>query len=156
MYRAYSSFYDRYGAATPDDRISNSAFQNRTAHSPFKGCADLNTKGIVTGSPPGTDDYNSPRVSTAELVDFTKEQAKRRPIKEVARLTGLSLKAVESIRSGEAAASGTTISTWCRNCPQFRTDYFRFVGGHLEIDPEGVAALYSAINFHIRKNGNNP
>lgn len=115
----------------------------------------MTTKGISNGTVPGTDYPNNTRVSTAELVDFVKEQALRRPIKEVAKLTGLSTKAVENIRSGEAAASGTTISTWCRNCPEFRTQYFRFVGGHLEIDPEGVAALYSAINFHIRKNGNN-
>lgn len=117
----------------------------------LSGCAKLNTKGIAIGSLPGTEQPNTNRISTAQLVDFVKEQALRRPIKEVARLTGLSTKAVENIRSGEAAASGTTISTWCKNCPEFRTEYFRWVGGYMETDPEFVPALYAAIRAVMKQ-----
>lgn len=152
---ALAHFYDHYGSAKPDDPFPNSAFQNPQQHAPLSECAHLNTKGISNGSVPGTEQPNNNRISTAQLVDFVKEQALRRPIKEVARLTGLSTKAVENIRSGEAAASGTTISTWCKNCPEFRTEYFRWVGGYMETDPEFVKGITMALNSLARRNGVN-
>lgn len=91
------------------------------------------------------------RVSTAELVDFIKEQALRRTIKEVARLTGLSEQAVKNLRLGEAGASAQTVSTWCRNDHQFRIEYFRWCGGLIETDPEMAANLSRVITDHVRR-----
>lgn len=151
MNSSLRQFYDHYGVAAPRDPISKSSFQNPSAHSSLLECTELTTKGISNGTVPGTDHPNNTRVSTAELVDFVKEQALRRPIKEVAKLTGLSTKAVENIRSGEAAASGTTISTWCKNCPEFRTEYFRWVGGYMETDPEFVKGITMALQSLARR-----
>lgn len=86
------------------------------------------------------------RVSTDELVDFVKVRALKKTIKEIAHLTGLSEKAVKNLRLGTAGASAQTISTWCRNDPQFRAEYFYWLGGHLEVEPETVAALSIAVN----------
>lgn len=91
------------------------------------------------------------RVSTAELVDFIKAQALKRRTKELAELTGLTQKGVANLRQGLAGASAQTISTWCRNDPAFRADYFAWVGGYLENDPEFVAGLSRLINNYARK-----
>lgn len=93
---------------------------------------------------------NTSRVSTCELVDFMQAQALARTIKELARLTGLSEKAIANIRSGIAGASGQTISTWCRNDPQFRAAYFAWCGGELETDPQFYAHMSQAINAYMR------
>lgn len=98
----------------------------------------------------GENTANSGRVSTAELVDFVKEQASRRSIKEVSRLTGLSEKAVANLRTGASGASAQTISTWCRQDPVFRAEYFRWCGGILEGTPEMYIALSRAINETVR------
>lgn len=153
MNARFANFFDQYGSGNSNDPVLKSSCSSLPEREALSGWSIVNTKGISNGSLPGADDHNTTRISTAQLVDFTKEQAKRRPIKEVARLTGLSLKAVESIRSGEAAASGTTISTWCKNCPEFRTEYFRWVGGYMETDPQFVPALYAAIRAVIKEKG---
>lgn len=93
----------------------------------------------------------SGRVSTAELVDFVKRRALKYTIKELCQITGLSEKAVINLRLGEAGASAQTISTWCRNDPEFRAEYFYWCGGLLESDPEMVAALTIAINRIVRR-----
>lgn len=110
------------------------------------------SKGKNSRTVQGTDDANSSRVSTAELVDFVKEQALRRPIKEVARLTGLSEKAVVNIRSGQAAASGQTLSTWCRNDAGFRAEYFAWCGGKLQFPPEITATLAKLASWQENEN----
>lgn len=91
------------------------------------------------------------RVSTDELVDFVKARALKKTIKEVQTLTGLSEKAVKNLRLGSAGASAQTISTWCRNDPQFRAEYFYWLGGHLEVEPETVAALSIAVNRILQR-----
>lgn len=75
-----------------------------------------------------------------------KVRALKKTIKEIAKLTGLSEKAVKNLRIGSQGASAQTISTWCRNDPQFRAEYFYWLGGHLEVEPETVAALSIAVN----------
>jgi len=97
-----------------------------------------------------TDAKTLEHVSTDNLVDFTRERANRYTEKELARLTGLSIAQVKNLRLGRSGVSGKTISNWCRNDPAFRAEYFRFCGGHLEGEPEMVAALSRAINAIVR------
>lgn len=114
----------------------------------------INARGNRAGTVQAPDTANtSGRVSTAELVDFVKEQALRRTIAEVSRLTGLSEKAVANIRQGLAGASAQTVSTWCRNDPLFRAEYFFWVGGHIEgcRDPDAIAGLTIALNSYARR-----
>jgi hypothetical protein len=91
------------------------------------------------------------RVSTAELVDFVQVQTRKRRAKEVQRLTGLSIKAIENMRMGLSGASAQTITTWCRNDPDFRAAYFAYCGGMLEGDPEMLAGLTRAVQSFMRQ-----
>lgn len=93
----------------------------------------------------------NPRVSTNEFTDWLAEQARRYSEKQLANVTGLSLKAVQNLRLGRSGGTGTTIATWCRNDARFRAEYFFYCGGHLETDPEGVAALHMAINSYLQR-----
>lgn len=108
-------------------------------------------RGKSTGTVREENDPNCSRVSTNELVDFVQERARRLSIKDVSRLTGLSNKAVVHLREGTAGASAQTISTWCRNDPQFRAEYFQFCGGFLETDPEMVAGISRMLNGYARR-----
>lgn len=101
-------------------------------------------------------DGTFPRVSTNEIVDFVKARANLKTVKEVQRLTGLSEQAVKNLRLGSAGASAQTISTWCRNDPEFRAEYFYWCGGHLEVEPETVAALTIAINRIVQRKAREP
>src|ERR1035437_3152529 len=92
---------------------------------------------------------HSSRVSTAEMIDFIKAQVRRRRAKEVQRLTGLSIKAIENMRMGLSGASSQTITTWCRNDPEFRAAYFAECGGLLEGDPEMLSGLTRAVNAYM-------
>lgn len=93
------------------------------------------------------------RVSTDEIVDFVQARALKKTIKEVCYLTGLSEKAVKNLRLGTQGASAQTISTWCRNDPQFRAEYFYWLGGNLEVEPETVAAISIAIHRIMQQRG---
>lgn len=99
----------------------------------------------------GRNAHNTSRASTAEMIDFMSAQARKLRTKEVQRLTGLSIKAIENMRLGLSSASAQTITTWCRNDPSFRAAYFCYCGGMLEGDPEMVAALTRAIHAVVRK-----
>lgn len=110
-----------------------------------------NTQGKNERSPLGRRPENTSRASTVELVDFISEQAKRRATKEIARITGLSIKAVEAMRLGESGASSQTITTWCRNDPHFRAEYFAFCGGYVESDPEFITGITMALNSLARR-----
>ncbi len=92
-----------------------------------------------------------PRVSTAEIVVFIKLEARKRTIKELVHLTGLSAKQVEALRLGDCGASAQTISTWCRHDPAFRVSYFRWCGGYIETDPEFVVGITMAMNSLARE-----
>ncbi len=108
-----------------------------------------NNAGSVQGGNAG----NAPvqRVSTAEIVDFIKVEARKRTIKELVRLTGLSAKQVEALRLGDCGASSQTISTWCRGDTDFRIRYFQFCGGYIETDPEFVIGISMAMNSLARE-----
>lgn len=101
----------------------------------------------------GETDNVTPRESTAELVDFVQAQANSRRAKEVARLTGLSVKAVENMRGGHSGASAQTITTWCRNDAAFRAAYFQHCGGLLEGDPELLRGLTLAVQAVLASTG---
>jgi len=103
--------------------------------------------------PDGQETSGPNRVSTDELVDFVKARALKKTIKEIMKLTGLSEKAVKNLRVGSQGASAQTISTWCRNDPMFRAEYFYWLGGNLEVEPETVAALSIAINRVLQQRG---
>jgi len=116
--------------------------------------AMLKVEGKTNRSLQPTEDPNtSGRVSTAELVDFLQVRALKYRVKDLCTLTGLSEKAVINLRTGEAGASAQTISTWCRNDPAFRAEYFYWCGGRLEGEPETLAALNIAINNILRRGG---
>lgn len=109
--------------------------------------------GSVPGENPGSNsgDDVTPRVSTAEIVTFIKFEARKRTIKELERLTGLSVKQIEALRLGECGASSQTISTWARNDTAFRIRYFQFCGGYIETDPEFIVGISMAMNSLARE-----
>lgn len=128
-------------------RVQSDGADNRQGRASGQGTASRR-------SVPNYDGQNSSgtqRVSTDELVDFVKERALRKTIKEVQVLTGLSEKAVKNMRLGSAGASAQTISTWCRNDPRFRAEYFAWCGGYLETDPEMVANLSRVLTDYARR-----
>lgn len=97
------------------------------------------------------DSRGSSRVSSPELVDFLQDQARKKSRKEVARIAQLSIKAVEKIVAGESGASAQTITTWCRNCPEFRAAYFAHCGGVLFGSPEMEGALSRLVNGFVNR-----
>lgn len=128
-------------------RAQNNGADNRQAY----GIGQGPTQGRTIPNYDGQNSSGTKRVSTDELVDFVKVRALKKTIKEVCGLTGLSEKAVKNLRLGSQGASAQTISTWCRNDPQFRAEYFYWCGGQLECEPETVAALTIAINRVMRR-----
>ncbi len=128
-------------------RVQNDGADNRQGYASQQGPSS--GRGLPNYE--GQNSSGTNRVSTDEIVDFVKERALRKTIKEVCALTGLSEKAVKNLRLGSAGASAQTISTWCRNDPQFRAEYFYWLGGNLEVEPETVAALSIAINRVLQR-----
>lgn len=76
------------------------------------------------------------RVSTRDFSDWLAEQAIRYSEKELAGVTGLSIKGAQNLRAGKSGAKGSTLSTWCLNDPMFAMAYGEYVGiikpGHAE------------------------
>ena len=70
----------------------------------------------------------SDHLSTDNLVDFVQAQAIHYRQKELARITGLSLKQVQNLRMGVSGISGKTLTNWIKNCPQFAGAYAEYVG----------------------------
>lgn len=89
-----------------------------------------------------------PRKATAELVDFFAFQARKRTIKELQYLTGLSAKAIEKLRLGHSGASTQTVTTWCQNDDDFRDAYFHYCGG---ADPQTYRGLSMAVNAYLQR-----
>ena len=126
--------------------------QAQVSHETYEGMGMGNARAKIGRTVQYTDgSKTTERVSTAELVDFVREKALRLSIKELCKLTGLSEQAVKNLRLGTAGASAQTISTWCRNDPQFRTEYFQWCGGYIETDPEFVAGITMALNSLARR-----
>lgn len=97
---------------------------------------------------------NSSRLSTAQFTDWIQEQARGYGEKELADITGLSLKAVQNLRLGRSACSGTTLANWCLGDPTFLARYHHFCGGYSETDPEfqqGLALLANSIARRFNK-----
>jgi hypothetical protein len=117
----------------------------------LEGISMENSRGKNGPSVHGEIENNTSRASTAELVDFLQAQVRKRRAKEVAQLTGLSIKAIENMRMGLSGASSQTITTWCRTDPAFRAAYFAFCGGMLEGDPEMLNGLTMAVQSFLRQ-----
>lgn len=91
--------------------------------------------------------------TTDDLVDFVRARAVRYQQKELARLTGLSLKQVQNLRLGLSGVSGKTLTNWCKNCPTFAGEYAEYVGLIRPGEAEFSGALTKAFNAYQRRKG---
>lgn len=93
------------------------------------------------------------RLSTRDFTDWLKGHAQKYTAKELADITGLSVKAAENIRAGLAGASGTTLSTWCMNDKLFAGAYAEYVGlirpGHAEFVARVSQAVLASQRLHM-------
>lgn len=98
---------------------------------------------------------NTPKTSgndtTDTLVDFVQAKAILYRQKELARITGLSLKQVQNLRLGISGVSGKTLTNWIRNCPNFAAQYAEYVGLIRPGEAEMSAALTQVINAAVRR-----
>ena len=76
---------------------------------------------------------------------FIQRQALKRNTKKLAEMLDISETAVGKMRQGDSALSGPTITKWCLRDGDFRRDYFKHCGGHIEAQPELVPVLNAAI-----------
>ncbi len=150
---AYADSHANGRTASVQMQFASAYEENHSMPNQRRGIEMGKESGLKRRSVHGREAPNTSRVSTDELVDFMKTQTLARTVKEVTRLTGLSEKAVANIRSGLAGASAQTISTWCRNDPQFRAEYFYWCGGYVESDPEFIAGITMALNSLQRRKG---
>jgi len=92
-------------------------------------------------------------VGTIECQDWLAEYLGRAryQAKEVGELSGCGVRAAENIKQGRNGMTMAHLVAMCRNDPMFRAEFFRFCGGHLEVDPEFVAGLSMAVNSYVRK-----
>lgn len=95
----------------------------------------------------------SGHISTDNLVDFVRERAILYRQKELAGITGLSLKQVQNLRMGISGVSGKTLTNWCRNDPVFAAEYAEYVGIIKPGEAEMSAALSRVINAAVRRGG---
>lgn len=93
---------------------------------------------------------NGQRIDTREATDWLKDQLRNKSAKEISADTGCGIRAAESIKLGRNGMTMAHLIAMCRNDPLFRAQFFRFAGGHLEGEPEMVAALSHAINAVLR------
>lgn len=76
---------------------------------------------------------------------FIQRQASMRNTKKLAATLDVTEGCVQKMRQGDSAASGPTITKWCQRDPEFRSAYFKHVGGHIEANPALVKGLNAAI-----------
>lgn len=79
---------------------------------------------------------------------FIQHQARKRNTKKLAKMLDVTEGAIQKMRQGDTAGSGPTITKWCMRDDDFRADYFRYCGGHVEANPalvKGVNAVIAAI-----------
>ena len=86
------------------------------------------------------------RSTTGECADWLKDKLRRKSAKLIADEAGVGQRAAESIKLGRNALTMAHLVSMCRADETFRTHFFKFCGGHLEGEPEMVAALSKAIN----------
>lgn len=95
------------------------------------------TPGSFSGeTPPKTSTHSS----TDSLVDFVQARAIRYQQKELARITGLSLKQIQNLRLGRSGVSGKTLTNWAQNDPRFAVEYGIHIG---LIKPEDADIAYA-------------
>lgn len=90
-------------------------------------------------------------VDTGECQDWLRSNSNAYHSKEISALTGAGTRAAENIKQGRNGITMAHLVAWCRNDPSFRAEFFKFCGGHLEGEPEMVAALSHAINAVLQR-----
>lgn len=88
--------------------------------------------------------------STSECSDWLQDNLRKISAKQIADDAGLGQRAAESVKLGRNGLTMAHLVSMCRANPEFRAQLFRFCGGHLEGEPEMVAALSRAINAVVR------
>jgi len=91
------------------------------------------------------------RTDTREVSDWLQSQFRKTSAKEIAEQGGIGQRAAEGVKQGRNGLTMAHLVNMCRANPEFRAELFKFCGGHLEGEPEMVAALSRAINAIVRK-----
>lgn len=89
---------------------------------------------------------------TRECADWLRHHLGSIPAKVIAEESGIGLRAAEGAKSGRNGLTMAHLVSMCRANPEFRAAVFHFCGGHLEGEPEMVAALSRAIQ-HVMQGG---
>lgn len=87
---------------------------------------------------------------TGECSDWLADKLREQSAKQIARKTGQGQRAAEAVKMGRNGLTMAHLVNICRVDPEFRAAFFSFCGGHLEGEPEMVAALSRAIQ-HVMK-----
>lgn len=82
---------------------------------------------------------------------FLQDQARKRPVKEVARCSGLDPKTVKNLRAGERGISCEKLVEWCARDPQFAAAFAAHIGVLRPGEAEIAGALTMAVNAYVRR-----
>lgn len=89
--------------------------------------------------------------TTIECNDWLADQLSNQSAKDISRKTGQGQRAAEAVKMGRNGLTMAHLVNICRADPEFRAAFFQFCGGHLEGEPEVVAALSRAINAVMQR-----
>jgi len=90
------------------------------------------------------------RITTEEANDWLARQLRRQSSKHIAAKSGISPRTAEALRLGRHGLKFAHLIELTRNDPEFRVSFFKFCGGHVEGEPELVAAISHVINEVVR------
>lgn len=98
-----------------------------------------------------TDRARNPNSSERDAdVILIRDWARTKSAKEGADIAGMTPSGFKKIQSGETALSYEKLMRSMRNDPELRAALFVRAGGHLEVNPQQVAALHRALNSIAR------
>ena len=112
-----------------------------------------NTRGPSGSFNRGEPSENWRHVTPGECHDWLADQLRDQSAKMISRKSGQGQRAAESVKQGRNGLTMAHLVSLCRSDDAFRAQFFKFCGGHLEGEPEMVAALSKAINAVIRQGG---
>lgn len=90
------------------------------------------------------------RSSTADCAGWLAEFFRNTPAKKIANDAGINLRAAENVKQGRNGLMMAHFENLCQANPEFRAAWFMRCGGHLEVNPNQVAAIYRALNSITR------
>jgi hypothetical protein len=152
-YDFHSALAESEVAASQSAYSSNAFASSLTRESSNREGAmrsNVNTGRRVMGDRRST---SSRHVSTKEFTDWVRQQAQNYTEKQLAEITGLSLKAAANLRAGKSGCIGTTLANWCMNDPVFGAAYAEHVGiipaGHAEFHARVTQAILASQRMHM-------